>query len=68
MSDSVTENKIIDSNNKINLKKVFDCTANGFYYRYYGSLTTDPCTEGVEFAIYRRPILISQAEYDKIKN
>lgn len=56
-----------DGDNLINLKTVFDCTATRFFYRYSGSLTTPPCTEGVQFMVAREPIKISQTELDLIK-
>lgn len=46
---------------------MLSCTTEGFFYRYSGSLTTPPCTEGVQWLVARRAIKISQAEFDKIK-
>lgn len=59
---------IVDDNNQVNLKEDFDLTTTGYYYRYTGSLTTEPCTEGVEFLIYRDPISIGTSELNKIKD
>ncbi len=42
--------------------------ANKSYYTYEGSLTTPPCTEGVEWIILKTPLTISSQQIEKIKN
>lgn len=36
--------------------------ANSSYYRYYGSLTTPPCTDGVLWTVFKEPIEASEAQ------
>ncbi len=38
------------------------------YYHYYGSLTTPPCTEGVNWSVLKTPIEVSDAQIEKFKN
>jgi len=35
------------------------------YYRFNGSLTTPPCTEGVWWLVMKQPVSVSQAQIDK---
>jgi carbonic anhydrase len=35
-------------------------------YRYFGSLTTPPCTEGVSWLVLTTPVMMSQAQIDAI--
>lgn len=37
------------------------------YYTYIGSLTTPPCSQGVDFILFKQPMMISDAQYDKFK-
>ena len=37
----------------------------GSTYRYQGSLTTPPCTEGVSWIVYERPITMSRAQIQR---
>jgi len=39
----------------------------GNYYRYSGSVTTPPCTEGVHWFIMKAPMTISKEQYQKFK-
>ncbi|MGR1225487.1 carbonic anhydrase [Aeromonas veronii] len=37
------------------------------YYRFSGSLTTPPCTEGVRWLVMKQPVEVSQAQIDAFK-
>jgi carbonic anhydrase len=42
--------------------------ANRDYYRYDGSLTTPPCTEGVRWLVLKRPVTASQKQVDAFRH
>jgi carbonic anhydrase len=51
----------------LNIYKMFNLemlNSNG-YYRYIGSLTTPPCTEGIIWTVFRKYISISKSQLDK---
>ncbi|HZV47593.1 MAG TPA: carbonic anhydrase family protein [Thermodesulfovibrionales bacterium] len=61
---------------EINQENVVDglsVNASGFlpkdtkYYHYYGSLTTPPCTEGVNWSVLTTPIEVSEEQIQKFK-
>ncbi len=37
------------------------------YYRFSGSLTTPPCSEGVRWLVMKQPVEVSQAQIDTLK-
>ena len=37
------------------------------YYRFSGSLTTPPCSEGVRWLVMKQPVEVSQAQIDAFK-
>ena len=49
-----------------NLKNLFDCISDRFFYRYKGQLTEGTCEDPVEWAVAREPIAISQTSYDAL--
>lgn len=64
---------LTDEKNKVNnINDPIDVYAllptNKSYYRFSGSLTTPPCTEGVVWLVFKEPVTLSQAQYDKIKS
>ncbi|CAN0907911.1 Alpha carbonic anhydrase 7 [Linum grandiflorum] len=42
--------------------------SNGHYYRYQGSLTTPPCTEGVNWTIFQQVKSVSPLQVQALKN
>ena len=36
------------------------------FFNYDGSLTTPPCTEGINWLVIKKPLLISQAQFNVI--
>ncbi|CAF0965520.1 unnamed protein product [Adineta steineri] len=38
------------------------------YWRYSGSLTTPPCTEGIIWTIFRKPIIVSEDYFGLLRN
>lgn len=53
-------------NTSIDLTTLFP--ENKTYYSYGGSLTTPPCTENVNWIIFKNPIVVSEQEVLKLKN
>lgn len=57
--------------NKENMVSGISINASGLlpkirsYYHYYGSLTTPPCTEGVNWSVLKTPIEVSQDQVEK---
>lgn len=41
--------------------------ARGAYYAYTGSLTTPPCSQGVDFYVYPHPLRIGPGQLEKLK-
>lgn len=41
--------------------------SNRDYYRFSGSLTTPPCSEGVRWLVLKQPVVVSQAQVDAFK-
>jgi carbonic anhydrase len=37
------------------------------YYHYYGSLTTPPCSEGVNWSVVKTPIEVSEAQIERFR-
>ena len=37
------------------------------YYRFSGSLTTPPCSDGVRWLVMKEPVQVSQAQIDAFK-
>lgn len=54
------------------ISKVIDLTnldlENKDYYSYSGSLTTPPCTENVNWIVFKEPLILSQKEVLALKN
>ncbi|WP_142783234.1 carbonic anhydrase [Changchengzhania lutea] len=55
-----------DIHQEIDLSSMFLNAKN--YYSYSGSLTTPPCTEGVNWIVFKQPIILSVEEVLKLKN
>lgn len=51
---------------KIDIAKLLP--SNREIYRYFGSLTTPPCSEIVKWIVYQEPIEMSSAQIDQFKN
>ena len=47
----------------VNINKLLPKTLD--YYRFSGSLTTPPCSEGVTWLVLKHPVTLSQAQLDK---
>jgi carbonic anhydrase len=58
------ENKIVDFPFDMN----DNLPENKEYYFYIGSLTTPPCTEGVNWYIFKEPITVSLEQVELLKN
>lgn len=59
-------NKEVSLKKQIDFKELFP-TAHG-YYRFSGSLTTPPCTEGIRWLVMSDPVTLSATQLDKFRN
>ena len=57
------ETKIVDRSFDMN----YNLPQQRGYYAYMGSLTTPPCTEGVQWLIYKEPITVSLAQVEALQ-
>ncbi|MDR0927605.1 MAG: carbonic anhydrase family protein [Ignavibacteria bacterium] len=60
-----TEGKILDLPSLINFGELL--ANNATVYRYDGSLTTPPCSEGVLWNVFAKPITMSKSQIDAFK-
>jgi carbonic anhydrase len=61
----IDENKTREIHQSLDLATLFP--ANNDFYSYEGSLTTPPCTENVNWVIFKEPIIVSVEEVLKLK-
>jgi carbonic anhydrase len=61
---NVGETKLINVNFDLNETLPIDRS----YFRYTGSLTTPPCTEGVTWFVYKTPITVSLEQVTQLQN
>ncbi|QTE23872.1 carbonic anhydrase [Polaribacter cellanae] len=57
------EMKTVDTSFNLNL----NLPKNKGYYNYVGSLTTPPCTQGVNWFVFKEPITVSLEQVNKLK-
>ncbi|GAA3652398.1 carbonic anhydrase family protein [Flavivirga jejuensis] len=62
----IEEGAVKDIHQKIDLSSLF--LEAKHYYSYGGSLTTPPCTEQVNWIVFKEPIILSVEEVLKLKN
>lgn len=59
------ENKQVNINRQVDLRALFPRDLH--YYRFSGSLTTPPCSEGIRWLVLKEPVTLSQAQLDAFK-
>ncbi len=65
LSEEINKEKTVDTI-KVNAADLLPDDRS--YYRYYGSLTTPPCSEGVNWNVLKSPIEISDAQIKKFES
>ncbi|MFB6325391.1 carbonic anhydrase [Pantoea deleyi] len=59
------ENQQVSINREIDLRALFPQDLH--YYRFSGSLTTPPCSEGIRWLVMKQPVTLSQAQLDAFR-
>jgi len=59
------ENQQVSLNRLVNLRDLFPEDLH--YYRFSGSLTTPPCSEGIRWLVLKQPVTLSQAQLDAFR-
>lgn len=63
-SDKIGE--VVVLNQAMNIRSLFP--ENLHYYRFSGSLTTPPCTEGLRWVVLKEPVTLSQSQLEKFQH
>lgn len=68
-ADAIDFNLHTDANGvaQVNRLEIFGCSTSRLWYHYRGSTTTPPCTESVDWFVYRQPLPIKTSNYEAIK-
>lgn len=53
---------------EVDLSKLIEPLLPGGYYHWDGSLTTPPCTEGVDWNLFKAPLPVCQRQVDTLKS
>jgi len=59
------ENQQVKIDHNVDLRALFPDDLH--YYRFSGSLTTPPCSEGIRWLVLKKPVTLSQAQLDAFK-
>ncbi|KAH8589678.1 alpha carbonic anhydrase [Bisporella sp. PMI_857] len=67
-ADKIKTNGKTTDINGVDFHSITDHLSKNEVYRYQGSLTTPPCTEGIEWIVSKKPLIIDWMMYNSLKH